>query len=540
MICQRIIDEGIQLPFFVETRADNCDKELIQLMKEAGVQEVNFGLESASRTVLQAVKKAPGREKEFLDTIKKCVHWAKETGIATSVSTIFGLPREGLKEAKETLDFVKELNVDEYYHNVLFLCAGTELFGSRKQYGLDVVHSPSVLPYITVYAYNVEKVDLLPHASLHGQIRTWKKMYCDLLSYGSRDQHYKHLLIKKMPDSVEQLCSWLQEYCVVHLSVYDFTKNTGKEVAAIREAFFDKGVPLGVYTVVNEESQCLNQYSQIDVSTPVPVVPFHRYRIEGALYTLKQPQDVKMLAEFFAAHVREGILSFNPEEIPQTLVDACKWGESLCPALSRGVLVVDGDTVLSCCNGGGIGRIGDNVQTLRENIQDMLREKEKERGCDSCPVKNECSHCLFPRFDGRFCELKRRYPGISALITILEWLYRYAGDSHAVVQFRVDEKASPLFYTGTLSTGDAPSVRDTVRVVSLDGNAFAFTADELQGFSLEPELAAILEAFQLNVDKEEVISYLCETGADRENAVEAVSRAEFIFEVAGLVKGAKS
>ena len=125
-ICQKIIDEGIKLPLFLGTRADRCDSELIELMKEAGVKEINFGLESVSYNVLKTIKKAPQREKQFLSQVKTCVQWAKEAGLTTSVSTICGLPGEGIKEAEETLAFVRDLNVDKHLHSNLAIFAGTE------------------------------------------------------------------------------------------------------------------------------------------------------------------------------------------------------------------------------------------------------------------------------------------------------------------------------------------------------------------------------------------------------------------------------
>ena len=511
-VCQKIIDKGIHVPLSLETRADNCDKELIELMRDAGVRTINFGLESASRTVLKTIKKAPNEEK-FLRQIKTAVQWAGEAGIKTSVSIILGLPREGPKEAKETLDFVKELNVDECYHNVLFLFAGTELFRTRKKYGLKVAHSPTFLPYETKYTYDADKVEPLPNAGLHNQIKVWKKTYCDVLSYRAGGKAYTYLIVRKMPQNMTQLCSWLHNLCALHLSVVDMTENIGKKEVGHRiTSLLEGGVPVGFYSVVTGEgrSRMLKLHSQMELNAFVPEIPFCQWE-KGLeeLVTLEREKDVEGLAQLLDAHTKNGVLSFSAQDVPKMVVDACKWGKVVCPALSRGVLVVDGDDVLSCYHGGCIGKVGDDMGTLRENMEDFLGKREKERGCEDCEVKNECSHCLFPYSftDNEFCELKKKYPYVSKVIPLLEWLYVYSGRSDAVMMFRMDEKAPPLFYRGEIKKGEPlPEVRDTVHLVSFGGNAFACTGTK--SFSLDPVKAAILEACELGVGKESLIFYL--------------------------------
>jgi anaerobic magnesium-protoporphyrin IX monomethyl ester cyclase len=538
-ICQRIIDEGIKLSFFLETRADNCDKELIELMRDAGVKEINFGLESASCKVLQMIKKAPGKEKQFLTKVKTCVQWAKEAGMTTSVSTIFGLPGEGIKEAEETLNFVKDLNVHEYYHNILFMFAGTELFRNRKEYNVNVYHSPSFLPYMTEYAYDVGKVTHLPHATLNKQVRIWKKEYYNLFSYGNRtknENQYGTLILKRMPHN-HKFCQWLQLMCSYPLPVYDTTAVTKEEAIKRWKSLLEGEVPVGFYSVVNDgHPKMLHLYTQMDGCTPVEEIPFHQYKKKmDALFTLDASQDLEVMDEFFKTHIKEGILSFETQEIPHTLASACRWAEHVCPALEWDVLVVDGDTVLSCYQGGCIGKVGDTIKVLQETMKRILHEKKEERKCQICPVKNTCSHCLFP--PPEFCEMKMKYPGVSILITILEWLHIFAQGEEGTVALRIDEKAPPLVYHGSLQKDNLPQIRDTVYLIIFNGKAFAFTADEMRSFSLEPAQATILEAFQLGVSKENLITYLCNlTGNNTEEVLKSISDTTVIFKILGFLK----
>ena len=546
-LCQKIIDEGIHLPFLLETRVDHCDKELIELMWDAGVKTINFGLESTSCEVLRNVKKvALYKEKEFLEQVKSCVQWAKEAGMSVSVSVIFGLPGEGPTEAKETLNFIRELDVDEYASNFLQICAGTELFDTRKEYGLDVYPSSFFLPYMIEHAYDVWEIPLLPRAHLEKGMAQWKRTYCWMISYevDRTETSFEFLMLKKMPELNEKDCVWLQENCVLPLSVVDITGATKEEGVHHLESLIRGGVPVGPYYMVvskNENPRLVYLPQFVRLPIDVPETPFHYYeKGQEGLLTCEEVQDVAALDHFLSTHVQDGILSIPVQDVPGTLVGSCRWGESVCPAVSGSILVLDGEKVVPCYYGGEVGTLGDSIYTLRENVKTLLREKEKERDCENCPVKKECSRCLFPQpfTDAEFCKLKRAYPDLSKIITVMKWIHRFYQDTgEASLRMRVNEKAPPLFYQGELSGGSPlPRIRHDVRLLSLDGRGAAFTTGEFQPYWLGSALAVILEAFQLGVGKESLISHLCESGVSREKASKAVSDAVSIFGRMGFLE----
>ena len=545
-LCQKIIDKGIKLPLLLETRADNVDRELIELMHNAGVKLVNFGLESASCKVLRTIKKVPPKkEKQFLTQVRNSVQWAKKAGIATSVSVIFGLPGEDPKEAEKTLEFVKELDVDEYAHNILVICAGTELFRTRRKYNLEVYRSPFFLPYLTQYAYDVRQITPLPTSILTRKLNQENRTYFNLLSYntGRNENGYEYLVIKRMPENMKEFCSWLKTISVLPFSIIDISEGITKEKRTHRlESLLHENVPVGLYSIVmNEEHPHLSNIFTVDLSIPVAEKPFHQHEKGiSRLFTLEQPQDIEALAQFLDTHVQEGILSFSAKEVPETLVGTCRLAESLCPALSGGILVINGKEVLSCYYGGCIGTVGDTIKTLQKKMQKLLREKETERGCQDCPVRKLCSRCLFPPLpDDEFCSLKRRYATISKLVTVIERLQRSATMEDQHIMFRVEENAPPLFYQGELSREGEPlpEVRDSIRLLSCGGKAIAFSTDELKSFSLGSTIAAILEAFLLRVDAESLISYLCQNaGAERKKVLKSISYAIFLLKKMGFLK----
>jgi hypothetical protein len=534
-ICQKIIDKGINLPFFVETRADNCDKELIELMKEAGVIKLNFGLESASCSVLKTIKKPrPEKESQFLTQIKASVAWAKKAGIKTSVSIILGLPGESPQKGRETVNFVKELHVDEYYHNFLLLFAGTELFYTRKKYNLDVVHSPSFLPYKTLYTYDVGEITPLSNSDYYGEVAVWRKTYTDIISYRVDKPHaIKHLLLKRVPKDVDHFCTWLQSVCVMHLLVVDTTDSTKEEVNRRKALLLQGGVPVGYYCHVKDG--CLNVYGLTDLSIPLQTSLF--YQGEGDLFTLETFQDLKALFHFYKDHVKDGILSFQAQKAPK-IIGTCRWSECMCPALSGSILVVDGDAVVCCHDGVGVGAIGDTVQQLRENLQDIQCETEKERGCGECSLNTMCSHCLAHPFHDEFCTLKKRYPGVSQLVTLFEWVYSFAGDTEGILALRVDASAPPLFYHGERSKNGTPlpRVSDTVRLLSFNREPVIFSTQTFRSFSPGHTLAAILEACQIGVDTEGLVSYLRDhESIDTKEALNAIGKAVSLLRKKGFL-----
>lgn len=87
-IFRRLRDEGLDLDVFFETRTD-MSKADIMLMAEAGIREVQPGIESFSTPVLELMRKHRQgiRQVQFL-------RWCREAGVATSYNLLSGFPGE--------------------------------------------------------------------------------------------------------------------------------------------------------------------------------------------------------------------------------------------------------------------------------------------------------------------------------------------------------------------------------------------------------------------------------------------------------------
>ena len=71
-LCNKIIEEKIDMEIGCETRLDRVDKELLDLMYKAGFRVMKVGIESASAEVLKKSKRLPIELKHQEEMIKYC------------------------------------------------------------------------------------------------------------------------------------------------------------------------------------------------------------------------------------------------------------------------------------------------------------------------------------------------------------------------------------------------------------------------------------------------------------------------------------
>ena len=108
-------------------------REILDKMKQAGVNWVAYGIEAASERVRKGVEK-PSDQK----VIDRAIEWTREAGIYIVGNFIFGLPEDDLETMQESLDMSKSYNFE--WAN--FYCAmsypGTELYNYAVKEGLPL------------------------------------------------------------------------------------------------------------------------------------------------------------------------------------------------------------------------------------------------------------------------------------------------------------------------------------------------------------------------------------------------------------------
>ncbi len=130
-ICNEIKRRGLEVTWSCSSRIDTITAEMLRIMKSAGCVAIYYGIESASKRILEYYKK-----KISLEKAKEVVKATKRAGIAAICSFIVGAPMETKREMNETLRFALRLDPDYAQFSILTPYPGTEIYREAKERNL--------------------------------------------------------------------------------------------------------------------------------------------------------------------------------------------------------------------------------------------------------------------------------------------------------------------------------------------------------------------------------------------------------------------
>jgi anaerobic magnesium-protoporphyrin IX monomethyl ester cyclase len=122
-LCQRMIDEKINLKWTCNSRVDYVDEELLAMMGKAGNWLISWGIESGSEQILRHARKGA-----YPDKAARSLQWARNAGIKNWGYFIIGLPGETEETIRQTIDFSKGLPLDIALFHVAAPYPGTPFF----------------------------------------------------------------------------------------------------------------------------------------------------------------------------------------------------------------------------------------------------------------------------------------------------------------------------------------------------------------------------------------------------------------------------
>lgn len=125
-ICQMMIEEGLDIKWSCETRADHLDEDLLKALSKAGCELICLGVDSASQAVLDR-----NRRRIDVATIRKAFEKIRKYGMKTRAYITFGLPGETSESVEETIRFLEEIKPDQTLLSLATAYPGTELWGGR-------------------------------------------------------------------------------------------------------------------------------------------------------------------------------------------------------------------------------------------------------------------------------------------------------------------------------------------------------------------------------------------------------------------------
>ncbi len=116
-------------------RANLATKELLTLLKRAGLKRTAFGVETGDPEILKSIDK-----KIDLDTIRAAFKNAKEVGIETIAFMIIGLPGETRQTMQNSIDFAIEIDPMIANFSMMTPYPGTKVYEIVKRQGRMLIN----------------------------------------------------------------------------------------------------------------------------------------------------------------------------------------------------------------------------------------------------------------------------------------------------------------------------------------------------------------------------------------------------------------
>jgi anaerobic magnesium-protoporphyrin IX monomethyl ester cyclase len=120
--CNEVIRRKVNLPWQALTRINLIENEQLALMKEAGLVQLDLGIESGSAKTLARLKKGI-KPDEIREKVKIAKRHVKVFGFF-----MIGIPGEEEADIRETFELAKELNLDRWSWSIYSPLPGSTLY----------------------------------------------------------------------------------------------------------------------------------------------------------------------------------------------------------------------------------------------------------------------------------------------------------------------------------------------------------------------------------------------------------------------------
>ncbi|MGI6410235.1 MAG: B12-binding domain-containing radical SAM protein [Bacteroidales bacterium] len=122
-LCEKIIEENLKFKWSCLTRVDWLDRDLLIIMKRAGLENIIFGVESGSEEIRKLVNKNIPNNKYF-EILSLC----KELNIKTLNTYIIGNPSESYSDMLRTIIYSIKLDSDLAHYQLMSPLPGSPIF----------------------------------------------------------------------------------------------------------------------------------------------------------------------------------------------------------------------------------------------------------------------------------------------------------------------------------------------------------------------------------------------------------------------------
>jgi len=129
-VCNKIIEENLQIKWLCDSRVDLVDPNLLKLMRKAGCIGISYGVESGSQKMLNLMNKGI-----TTDQAEKALKWTRDAHIPIQLNLIFGYAGENRNTLKESVRFVKKTLPEFIQITKMMALEDTEFMTLAKEKG---------------------------------------------------------------------------------------------------------------------------------------------------------------------------------------------------------------------------------------------------------------------------------------------------------------------------------------------------------------------------------------------------------------------
>lgn len=153
--CEELKKRNLNIKWAGQSRVDQTDRELMTLMKDSGLVQLDFGVESGSEKILKVLGKggAGDRTEQIKHSFKLC----KELDIRTLATFIIGNPEETREDIDQSFRVARDIKADYTAFYFLTPYPGTDIYKMAIEKGwLD----PNI-PFSEIWAHRQPELPLM-------------------------------------------------------------------------------------------------------------------------------------------------------------------------------------------------------------------------------------------------------------------------------------------------------------------------------------------------------------------------------------------
>jgi radical SAM superfamily enzyme YgiQ (UPF0313 family) len=153
--CEDLMRRNMGIKWAGQSRVDQTDEDLLRLMKESGLVQLDFGVESGSEKILKVLGK--GGHGDRTEQIMKSFELCRKLDIRTLATFIIGNPEETREDIEQSFQVAKDIKADYTAFYFLTPYPGTDIYDMAIKNGwLD----PG-LPFSEIWAHRQPELPLM-------------------------------------------------------------------------------------------------------------------------------------------------------------------------------------------------------------------------------------------------------------------------------------------------------------------------------------------------------------------------------------------